>query len=219
MLFSVHVLKPPLVSLPTPTRGKRNPSNTQSRAARALGASRSAASSHPGPYRGQRTPGTRLARAQPPSPSSAAPARPRGALSPTGERADPAPHLEAGARLGSAGERAAPEAAPARAAQVLGAAPGCFLPSPGGGDPRPAGAARAQRRGRRGRPSRFRSIAARLSQPARRSAAPAAQATWSASAQWGPRNGASGGRRGLALSPSRGDLRLVPTTRCWDCVS
>lgn len=26
MLFSVHVLKPPLVSLPTPTRGKRNPS-------------------------------------------------------------------------------------------------------------------------------------------------------------------------------------------------
>lgn len=37
---------------------------------------------------------------------------------------------------------------------------------PGGGDPRPAGAARAQRRGRRGRPSRFRSIAGRLSQPA-----------------------------------------------------
>lgn len=101
-------------------------------------------------------------RARPPSPGSAAPACPRGALSPAGgPRAAPG-----GGSAAGLGERAAPETAPARAAQVLGAAPGCFLPGPGGGDPRPAGAARAQRRGWQGRPSRFRSIAARLSQPA-----------------------------------------------------
>lgn len=163
---------PALVSLPTPTRGgarsKRcNPEEPEPCASepRKRGARRGVLSTrHPprGLYpRPAAHPGD-SPRARPPSPGSAAPACPRGALSPAGgPRAAPG-----GGSAAGLGERAAPETAPARAAQVLGAAPGCFLPGPGGGDPRPAGAARAQRRGWQGRPSRFRSIAARLSQPA-----------------------------------------------------
>lgn len=193
---------PPLVSLPTPTRGTRNPSDTiQSRPSTPRVPKRCVLAPGTGPRPAHPGDSPRSRAAREPRQRSAG-SSPWGAV-PGGERADPAPHLEAGARLGSAGERAAPEAAPARAAQVLGAAPGCFLPSPGGGDPRPAGAARAQRRGRRGRPSRFGSIVAQLSQPACRSAAPAAQATWSASAQWRPWKGASPRGGGLALPPSR----------------
>lgn len=133
MFFSVRMLKPALVSFPTPTRGSTIQA-TQSRA-RALRDPRSVLA--PGTLPPPAHPGD-SPRARPPSLGSAAPACPRGALSPAGgHRAAPG-----GGSAAGLGEHAAPEAAPARAAQVLGAAPGCFLP----------GAPGAGIRGRRGRP-------------------------------------------------------------------
>lgn len=114
---------------------------TQSRAARALHASRSAAFSHPGPDRGQRTPGTRLARARPASPGSAAPARPRGALSPAASGRTP--------RRTWRRERGwAPRASAQPRKPRLPGPPRCSAPRPAASSRAPG----AGIRGRRGRP-------------------------------------------------------------------
>jgi hypothetical protein len=104
MLFSVHVLKPPLVSLPTPTRGTRNPSDTiQSRLSTPRVPKRCVLASRTGPRPAHPGDSPRSHAAREPRQRSAG-SSPWGAV-PGVERADPAPHLEAGARLGSAGER------------------------------------------------------------------------------------------------------------------
>lgn len=138
---------PALVSLPTPTRGgarsKRcNPEEPEPCASepRKRGARRGVLSTRHPPgdcTRGrQPTPGTRLARGR----------RARAAqrrLVPVGRchrRADPAPHLEAGARLGSASAQPRKRRPPGP--------PRCSAPRPGASSRAPG----AGIRGRRGRP-------------------------------------------------------------------
>lgn len=202
-----------------PHAGARSKRRNQSRA-RALREPRSAARrgkaklsfSHPGPYRRQPTPGTRLARGR-----RAWAAQRR--LVPVGRchrRADTAPHLEAGARLGSASTQPRKPRPPGP--------PRCSAPRPGASSPGPRG--RGSAAGGGGPSSAAGAAGQAVPVPqhcwaaesaCRRLAAPAAQATWSASAQWGPGEGVS---RVVGSDPrpgSRRDPRWPPTARCPGC--
>lgn len=142
--------------------------------------------SHPGPYRRQPTPGTRLARGR-----RAWAAQRR--LVPVGRchrRADTAPHLEAGARLGSASTQPRKPRPPGP--------PRCSAPRPGASSPGPRG--RGSAAGGGGPSSAAGAAGQAVPVPqhcwaaesaCRRLAAPAAQATWSASAHLGPGEGVS----------------------------
>lgn len=168
--------------------------------------------SHPGPYRRQPTPGTRLARGR-----RAWAAQRR--LVPVGRchrRADTTQHLEAGARLGSASTQPRKPRPPGP--------PRCSAPRPGASSPEPRG--RGSAAGGGGPSSAAGAAGQAVPVPqhcwaaesaCRRLAAPAAQATWSASAQWGPGEGAS---RDVGSDPppgSRRDPRRPPTARCPGC--
>lgn len=187
MFFSVRMLKPALVSFPSPTRGSTI-QEAQSRA-QALREPRSAA--RRGKARRSRT-RDRTAASPPRGLASRAAAEPgqRSAVGRCHRRADTAPHLEAGARLGSASTQPRKPRPPGP--------PRCSAPRPGASSPGPRG--RGSAAGGGGPSSAAGAAGQAVPVPqhcwaaesaCRRSAAPAAQATWSASAQWGPGEGAS----------------------------